>query len=285
MPHNKRPAPKGSPHSRRNRPRKEKSPDGTYWLYGIHAVRAAFSNKNRRILRILANASGAEALDAATMATRPADRPTLEPLDSRALPPGIQEQAVHQGLLAEVWPLPAPDPALLDLPDTRRVIALDQVTDPQNMGAILRTCAVFGVQAVIVPRHNTPGETGALAKAASGALEIVPILRVANLSRSLDGLKKSGFFVIGLAGEAEQAIGDYAPLNRCVLVAGAEGRGLRRLVREHCDATVALPVAPKAKTAGIDSLNVATAVAVALHDLVRCQGERYQQSIDDRPNP
>jgi 23S rRNA (guanosine2251-2'-O)-methyltransferase len=167
------------------------------------------------------------------------------------------------------------------LPNTQRVIALDQVTDPQNMGAILRTCAVFGVQAVIVPRHNTPRETGALAKAASGALEIVPILRVTNLSRALDGLKKSGFFVIGLAGEAERTIGDFAPLERCVLVAGAEGQGLRRLVREHCDATVALPVAPTAQTAGIDSLNVGAAVAVALHDLVRCQGDRYQRSLDD----
>ena len=281
MRHSKRPTPQGSTHSRRNRPKQERSVDGPYWLYGIHAVRAALANRNRRILRILANDAGTKALEAATTPAPRDDHPNPEPLDSSALPAGISEKAVHQGLLAEVRPLPAPDPALLDLPNTPRVIALDQVTDPQNMGAILRTCAVFGVQAVIVPRHNTPRETGALAKAASGALEIVPILRVTNLSRALDGLKKSGFFVIGLAGEAERTIGDFAPLERCVLVAGAEGQGLRRLVREHCDATVALPVAPTAQTAGIDSLNVGAAVAVALHDLVRCQGDRYQRSLDD----
>jgi len=281
MRHSNRPAHASPGRPRRYRSKGNKTADGTYWLYGVHAVNAAIANKNRTILRILANTAGKKALDTATRAALPADRPAPEPLDLSALPAGISETAVHQGLLAEVRPLPAPDLALLDRPDTRRVIALDQVTDPRNMGAILRTCAVFGVQAMIVPRHNTPGETGTLAKAASGALEFVPILRVTNLSRSLDGMKKSGFFVIGLAGEADRAIDDFAPLDRCVLVAGAEGQGLRRLVREHCDATVALPVAAAARTAGIDSLNVGAAVAVALHDLVRCQGDRYQQSHDD----
>jgi 23S rRNA (guanosine2251-2'-O)-methyltransferase len=110
-----------------------------------------------------------------------------------------------------------------------------------------------------------------MAKAASGALEVVPVLRVANLARSLDLMKKNGFFVVGLAGAGDQAIADFAPVGRYALVAGAEGHGLRRLVGKHCDATVALPVANRATAAGIDSLNVGAAIAVALHELVRYQ--------------
>ncbi len=187
------------------------------------------------------------------------------------LPVGLNDKAAHQGLIAEVLPLPEADTLLLDRPATQLVVVLDQITDPQNMGAILRTCAVFGVDAVVVPRHNAPGETGAMGKAASGALDVVPIVRVPNLSRSLDQMKKSGMFIVGLAGDAERSIADYAPLGRCALVAGAEGTGLRRLVREHCDVTVAFPVAKEAKAAGIDSLNVGAAVAVGLHELVRHQ--------------
>ena len=270
------------PHSNRrsrqkpNRPRAARSSSGgaagnTFWLYGTHAVNAAIANENRRIMRILATTAGAKTLQPPAMNGSMPERPTPEPLDPAALPDGVPERAVHQGLLAQVRPLPEPDLTLIERPETRRLVVLDQVTDPQNMGAILRTCAVFGVDAVVVPRHNAPGETGAMAKAASGALEVVPVVRVANLARSLDLMKKSGLFVIGLAGGADQKIADFAPVGRYALVAGAEGHGLRRLVGEHCDASVALPVDERATAAGIDSLNVGTAIAVALHELVRYQ--------------
>ena len=263
-------------HQKPNRLRVAKStPSGaankTYWLYGTHPVNAALANKNRRILRILATSAGAKALIPPGAQDDLPERPLPEPLDPKTLPEGVAEWAVHQGLLAQVRPLPESDPALIERPETNRLVVLDQVTDPQNMGAILRTCAVFGVDGVVVPRHNAPGETGAMAKAASGALEVVPVLRVANLARSLDLMKKSGLFVIGLAGAADQAIADFAPVGRYALVAGAEGHGLRRLVGKHCDATVALPVANRATAAGIDSLNVGAAIAVALHELVRYQ--------------
>jgi len=243
--------------------------DKTYWIYGGHPVNAALANKNRRIHRVLATSAGARALISSRAYNSLPERPLLEPLDPKSLPKGVPEWAVHQGLLAQVRPLPEPDPALIERPETKKIVVLDQVTDPQNMGAILRTCAVFGVDGVVVPRHNAPGETGAMAKAAVGALEVVPVLRVTNLARSLDLMKKAGFFVIGLAGNADQAIADFAPVGRYALVAGAEGRGLRRLVREHCDATVAFPIANRATVAGIDSLNVGAAIAVALHELVR----------------
>ncbi|NQV79077.1 MAG: RNA methyltransferase [Alphaproteobacteria bacterium] len=268
-------------HSNRRHPRSEttgnrqkvatQGPGNAYWLFGTHAVSAAISNKNRTILQILATDAAAATLRKASGATGGATRPEIGPLNPRSLPVGIAERAVHQGLVAQVLPLNEPDPALLEDPATRLVVVLDQVTDPQNIGTILRNCAVFGVDAVVAPRHHTPGETGALAKAASGALEIVPVIRVANLSRTIDRMKKTGFFVIGLDGNANNAIADYAPLGRCVLVAGAEGSGLRRLVSENCDATVALPVAERARAAGVDSLNVGTAIAVALHELVHHQ--------------
>ena len=261
--HGNRPGNRSKSHSQ--------GPEGSFWLYGTHAVLAAIGNKNRKILQVLATDTAAANLRQAIAGRDRPDLPAVAALDPRSLPPGVAETAVHQGLLAQVLQLPETDPAILEDPQTTRLVALDQITDPQNVGAILRNCAVFGVDAIIAPRHHTPRETGALAKAASGALEIVPIVRVANLSRTLDHMKKGGFFVIGLDGGADRRFDDYAPLGRCVLVAGAEGHGLRRLVGEHCDATVALPVAARARAAGVDSLNVAAAVAVALHELVRHQ--------------
>ncbi|MDA0369474.1 MAG: RNA methyltransferase [Proteobacteria bacterium] len=246
-------------------------PGKAYWLFGTHAVSAAIRNKNRTILQVLATEDAASALRKTSGTPGGPIRVEIGLLDPRSLPPGLAERAVHQGLVAQVLPLPEPDAALLEDPTTRLVVVLDQVTDPQNIGTILRNCAVFGVDAVVAPRHHTPRETGALAKAASGALEIVPVIRVANLSRTIDRMKKAGFFVVGLDGNAQTAIADYAPLGRCALVAGAEGSGLRRLVSENCDATAALPVAERARAGGVDSLNVGVAIAVALHELVRHQ--------------
>jgi 23S rRNA (guanosine2251-2'-O)-methyltransferase len=237
-----------------------------YWMWGRHTVLAALRNPNRRILRIMAaEATADEARQA--LAGRPGGpTPSVERLDPQVdLPP----DAVHQGLAALVAPLPDPDPAMLEAPGPALVVALDQVNDPRNVGAILRTAAVFGASAIVAPRDNMPGESGVMAKAASGALEVVPVIRVTNLSRTLDSLKRADYFAVGLDAAGSSTIEAHLPLPRAVLVAGAEGRGLRRLVREHCDVLVALPVGPAAKRAGIDSLNVGAAVAVALHELVR----------------
>ena len=237
---------------------------GAQWLYGLHTVAAALGNPKRRCHRLLATKEAASTLAARLRAE--ASQPNHEPIivskpDLEAnLPPG----AVHQGVGLLVEPLPAPSlKAILDAPGPAVLVALDQVTDPQNLGAILRSCAAFGATGVIVPERHGVGQTSALAKAASGALETVPLIRVTNLSRSLATTKDRGFWCIGLAATAERPLGGLDPGDRVVLVLGAEGSGLRRLTSETCDYMVSIPIRTE-----IGSLNVSTAAAIALYELL-----------------
>jgi len=194
-------------------------------------------------------------------------RAGVEIVERRTLEKLLPSGAVHQGLALAAEPLPAADfksiLATAATPGTPQiVVALDQVTDPHNVGAILRSAAAFGALAVIVPEHGAPSVTGALAKAASGALEEVPLLRVANLSRALEKLKDAGFWSLGLDEEAEQTIAALDLPARVALVLGAEGSGLRRLTREHCDFLARLPT-----RSAMASLNVSNAAAIALYAL------------------
>jgi 23S rRNA (guanosine2251-2'-O)-methyltransferase len=242
-----------------------KAGGGSYWIYGNHAVLAAIDNPKRRIRRLLQASADAE-----KAARGGSDRPLprWETVDRAILDRVAGRESVHQGIAAQVDPLPEADvediPALAaDRPEAKIVI-LDQVTDPHNVGAILRSAAAFGALAVVLTERNAAPESGVLAKAASGALEVVPLVRVTNLARGMEQLKAAGFWCAGLAAEGERTLAEARLSGRVALCLGAEGAGLRRLTRAHCDLLVRLP------TSGpIDHLNVSNAAAIALYELNR----------------
>jgi 23S rRNA (guanosine2251-2'-O)-methyltransferase len=235
------------------------------WLYGRHPVLAALANPDRRLFRLLMTAEAVErcAADLAGLSPQ-APQPEIVPRERIAerLPAG----AVHQGVLAAVSPLP--EATLADIVAAAAaqtlVVALDQVTDPHNVGAILRSAEAFGAAGVIVTERHAPEETGTLAKAASGALERLPLVRVVNLARALDQLKTAGFWVVGLDERADRTLADAKLSGRVVLALGAEGEGLRRLTEERCDLRVRLPM-----KGTMPSLNVSNAAAIALYELSR----------------
>jgi 23S rRNA (guanosine2251-2'-O)-methyltransferase len=247
----------------RERPTETKA---TAWLYGRHAVEAALANPARRCQRFVALRE--TATEAATLLRAARARPPrggVEVVERRALEQLLPNGAVHQGLAlaAELLDSGDLDTILVTEPTpgiAQVVVVLDQVTDPHNVGAVLRSAAAFGALAVIVPEHGAPSVTGALAKAASGALEQVPLLRVANLARALDKLKQAGFWTLGLDEHAKQTIAELDLPERIVVVLGAEGPGLRRLTREHCDFLARLPT-----RSTMASLNVSNAAAVTLY--------------------
>ena len=230
------------------------------WLYGRHPVLAALTNPERRIERLLATKDVAER-HAAELSGRNPQILSREELAQR-LPAG----AVHQGLAVLAGPLE--DPVLEDLlarcGEDALVLALDQVTDPHNVGAILRSAAAFGAAGLIVTERHAPADTGVLAKAASGALEIVPLLRAVNLARTLEQLKEAGFWLYGLDEQGDAPIGALDLKGRVCIVLGAEGEGLRRLTAEKCDRLVTIPT-----QAALAALNVSNAAAVAAYEWAR----------------
>ncbi len=266
----------GAAGARGRRTKRRGGGEAQVWLYGGHAVLAAIRNKDRKIQRLILTAASrkgleaglTQALEARAEAAPPA---RLETLPAEEIARILPRAAVHQGIAALCTPLQEPGLEVLQPGpgDGGPVVVLDQVTDPQNVGAILRSAAVFGAQAVVTPDRHAPEATGALAKAASGALETVPLIRVTNLARALGAMRDMGFWLIGLDAGAEMALAEAKGDGPTALVLGAEGKGLRRLTAETCDALARLPVAPGAEAAGIGSLNVSAAAAVALYELVR----------------
>lgn len=239
-------------------------PGGGTWLYGIHAVAAALDNPARTIRRIVYADSPMEARVERPVQPEKLDRSAIDDL----LPPG----AVHQGHAALVDPLPVT--AIEDLCALAKnqpealVVVLDQVNDPQNIGAILRSAAVFGALGVIVQDRHAPEITGTMAKAASGAVERVPLVRVTNIVRALEILQDAGFWGIGLDSESEKSIEELSVNGRNILILGAEGPGLRRLSREACDILVRIGGRQTGEQL-LNSLNVSNAAAVALYALSR----------------
>lgn len=245
-----RPAPRNeSPRG----PFRARSPD-VVAIYGAHAVREALKAGRRKLLALYATDAALPRI--ADLAKAAGLEPRL--VDGRELSRHLGDDAVHQGLLLEARPLPEADIGDIET-KSGIVLALDQITDPHNVGAILRTACAFGVDALILTERHSPDFTGALAKAASGALEHVTIVPVVNLSRALDALRDGGYSVIGLDSEGSAPI-ETIPLARpLALVLGAEGKGLRRLTRERCDAIARLDL-----PGPIKSLNVSNACAAAL---------------------
>jgi 23S rRNA (guanosine2251-2'-O)-methyltransferase len=243
--------------------RRERPANPGNWLYGLHAVQAALANPRRKLGRLLLTRRAAEIVGE----QRP-DHVRVEIMEADAigklLPPG----AVHQGAALEAAPLPAADldDLLAASPDGRRriVLVLDQLSDPHNVGAILRSAAAFGVTAVVVQDRHAPPQSGALAKAASGALDLVPYVEVVNIARALEKLAEHGFWRIALAGDGEQSLQAAIPDGDVALVLGSEGDGIRRLVREHCDTAALIPIG-----GAMESLNVSNAAAIALYELRR----------------
>lgn len=240
--------------ARKNRSVKKTGGGLKFW--GRHAIEAALANPKRHIKKI----SGTR--EAVSSLNLPADIPLIY-CDVADLGRMIPRDAPHQGLVADLDPLP--DIWLGDLldeaaPEGRPLVVLDQLTDPHNVGAIMRSAAAFDAAAIITQDRHAPPESGTIAKSASGALEIIPWIRVVNLSRALDEIADAGYWRIGLDGEGEQFLSDAMGDGKLALVMGAEGEGLRQNVAAHCDAITRLPMSDK-----MESLNVSNAAAIALY--------------------
>ena len=229
------------------------SPD-VVTIYGAHAVRAALTAGRRKLLTLYATALALPRIEDAAGAAGLTPRI----VENRDLDLRLGPEAVHQGLLLEARPLPDADIADI-VSNSGLVLALDQITDPQNVGAILRSACAFGVDALIVTERHSPAFTGVLAKTASGALEHVTIVSVVNLARALDQLRDRGYSVVGLDSDGEDSIETLPLSTPLALVLGAEGKGLRRLTRERCDAVARLDL-----PGPIRSLNVSNAAAAVL---------------------
>jgi 23S rRNA (guanosine2251-2'-O)-methyltransferase len=229
-------------------------PDGPVILYGWHTVAAALANPQRRIRKLWLTENAARRLAEERLdipLTPEIVRPTQ--IDQRLGP-----DAVHQGLLAEADPLPSPD--IDSLEQQGIVLVLDQITDPHNVGAIMRSAAAFAVKAIVTTARHSPEATGVLAKSASGALELVPLVTVQNLARALTGLNDLGFMTVGLDSQGSENLGAMALRQPLALVLGAEGKGLRQLTRETCSAVARLDMPGEIK-----SLNVSNAAVLALY--------------------
>jgi 23S rRNA (guanosine2251-2'-O)-methyltransferase len=239
----------------RRKARQAVKPENRPRFWGRHAVAAALANPERRIVRISVTRDAAADFD-----FDPAIPVTYA--DAADLGRLVPRDAPHQGIVAEVEKLP--DLLLADLldeaEDGRPLLVLDQVTDPHNVGAILRSAAAFDALGIVTQDRHAPSESGALAKSASGALETVPWVRVVNLARALDEIAEAGFWRVGLTGEAETDLADALGPARVALVLGAEGEGMRQNVEAHCDALARLPISDR-----IESLNVSNAAAIALY--------------------
>ena len=227
------------------------------WIYGYHTVLAALANPQRQKYRFIIT-SKISLKDFKNLEPEIVDRSHLE----KFLPTG----AIHQGIALLTSPLPQPslEKILVEASDKSILLVLDQANDPRNIGAILRSASAFNADAVIIPERHSPQTTSVLAKSASGALEKIPLIRVTNLSRTLEYLKKHGYWCAGMVPDAEQTLANAHLAGKIVLILGAEGKGIRRLTREKCDFLLRIHIDNE-----IQTLNIAAAAAISLYELKR----------------
>lgn len=252
-----KPRPRNRPNSHRRKTSSRPSGSGENWLWGVHAVTAALANPSRNLQRLVGTKNGLDRL-----ATKPGRAEIVEIGSIDALLP---RDAVHQGLAAQFDPLPPVQVEDVIAGGATRVVVLDQVSDPHNLGAIYRSAAAFGFGALILQTRNAPPISGIVAKAAVGAIEMVQECRVVNIARALDALNEAGFHTVGLAGEGtaqiDQAVNGAAKL---AVVLGAEGPGLRPGVAKACAELARIPI-----TSEMESLNVSNAAAIAFYEAAR----------------
>ena len=263
-------APTGGPTAAHRHIAAPKPPRNGHFIWGRHAVFAALDNPERRIAQIYAASDDGESAINACLAQLPADRrsalPAIQRINRQRLDAigGSHDKAVHQSVAAAVWPLDPPHLgdflAMHRSTQDLRLLLLDQLSDPRNVGAIMRSARAFGVAAVITTFRHAAEESGALARAASGAMDHLPYLRVTNLARAIETLQQEGIYVAGLAEDGDMAVANLAAFDRLAIVLGAEGSGLRRLSRDHCDQLVRIDIDDLS-----DSLNVSNAAAIALY--------------------
>lgn len=257
---NRNEPPRKRPQDRRGKP---ESGSQNIWLYGRHAVLGALANPRRQVSKVLATAAFIERFGKELSGGIPPEVVDREMLDGL-----VGSEAVHQGVAAYARPLPplAVENLIAAAKDaaTAVIVVLDEITDPRNVGAILRSAAAFGATGLVITRHNAANESGALAKAASGALDQVAVAEAPNLRRTIEQLKEAGFWCLGLDHPAPQRLGQEAPPARTAWILGAEGKGLRALTARSCDSLVEIPIASK-----MESLNVSNAAAIALYEWSR----------------
>jgi len=239
------------------------------WLFGKHAVLAALNNPARNIKRLLVTKRGAEqyltAFSAINQDVRPLNPEIVLP---ELLEKNLPTDCVHQGIALLTNPLPnkhIKDCCVITGDESHLILILDQVTDPHNVGAIIRSAAAFGARAIISTDRHSPPESGTLAKSASGSLEVIPWIRVTNLGRALDELAEMRYWRLGMDGSADLSIRQADFGKNIAIVMGAEGRGLRKGTQSHCDALIKLPIQRT-----VESLNVSNAAAIALYEFSSC---------------
>lgn len=226
----------------------------TYWLCGLHAVQAALDNPSRQVHRALATAKATEKMRWGQVSP--------EIVAGEVIARACGSDLVHQGVALSVASLP--ERHLDEVMDCARLALLDQVTDPHNVGAILRSAAAFGIGAIVLPKDHASPESAVMAKAACGALELVPLIRVTNLAKAMKELKARDYWLLGMDGAARASVSAAREYENCALVLGAEGKGLRRLTAEHCDLLVKIPMQD-----AMESLNVSNAAAIAFYESVK----------------